>query len=242
MAEQDKIQELIDSSEDALLQKIIDRQEGALGLEEQNQSGPSPTQAELARWEQALNELEGIAAPSKTMPKRKRLGRIALLAILAAALLLVAASALYYPLMNWVESVHERYTQFQAGNDAQVRVDLWDAVYLPTNLPTDFAISDAFEFENIKIIEYANAEGERLIFYQYGPDANVQVDTEAANKTIVTLETGVEAYLIDKGSLSTLFWSDGGYGFSVEFQPDEIETAQIQAFAGGLQWKQSKRG
>lgn len=238
MADQDKIQELIDASEDALFQKIIDRQEGALGLEEMTQPGSAPTQAELAQWERALNELDRVASPAKTLPKRKRVGRIAVLSILAAALLLVAASALYRPILNWVESVHEKYTQLQASSSAQARVDLWTAVYLPTYLPPYFTVSDAFEYEDIKIIEYASIEGARLTFYQYKSNANVRVDTEAANKTAVMLITGVEAYQIDKGSLSTLYWNDCGYSFSVEFNPDEIKTSEIQAFAGNLQWRQ----
>lgn len=237
MADQDKIQELIDASEDALFQKIIDRQEGALGLEELNQCGAVPTQAELARWEQALNKLVDVKAPGTT-PGKKRLGRTALLAILAAALLLVAASALSRPILNWVESVHEQYTQLQAKNTAQDEIDSWSGYYLPTSLPAHFAVSDAHKADDVAMIEYANTEGFRITFYQYSPHSSFRIDTEKADKVITDLIPDQNVYLFSKKNLSAFSWNCGGHLLSIEFNTGSVEESELRALIGSIQWQQ----
>lgn len=237
MADQDKIQELIDASEDVLLQKIIDRQEGALGLKEMAQPGPAPTQAELARWEKALNELDRAASPAKALPKRKRLGRIAVLSILAAAFLLVAASALYRPILNWVESVHEKYTQLQAGETVESQVAKWNSAYVPEEAPEGFCISDAADLGDLKYIEYANTTGDRVTFYQNTPGSNVRIDTEKADRTITPWVDGQTAYLFQKGSLFTLYWNQGDAVLSVEYTAQTISEIAIKAFAENIQWR-----
>lgn len=233
----DNIRDLMEEAEDALFQKIIDRQEGALGLEELNQSGPVPTQAELAKWEQALDKLADEKASGKP-PVKKRLGRTALLAILAAMFLLVAASALSRPILNWVESVHEQYTQLQAKNTAQDEIDSWSGYYLPTSLPAHFAVSDAHKADDVAMIEYADTEGARITFYQYSPHSSFRIDTEKADKIITDLIPDQSVYLFSKKNLSTVSWNCGGHLLSIEFKTGSVDETELRALIGSIQWQQ----
>lgn len=237
MTDDEKIQDIIEASEDALLQKIIDRQEGTLGLEELGHPGPVPTQAELKQWERGLDKLAGGRRLAKPSFKGKRLGRAVLLVILAAVLLLAAASALYRPILNWVESVHEKYTQIQAGETAENQVAQWESAYIPEVSPDGFSISDAADLGDVKFIEYANAGGGRITFYQYGPRSSVRIDTEKADRTITAWVGGQTAYLFRKEELSTFYWNQGGCILSIEYDAADIQESEIKAFAGRIQWR-----
>lgn len=187
----------------------------------------------------ALVAYQALHTPKRkhTPVRHRRLRRTMVAAALFISALLMAASA-FPGLFVWLETVYEQFTQIHAAGTAQEEVDRWAGVYLPAYLPPSFTISDAMSTEDVKVIEYADTQGDRITFYQYSPDANVRIDTEAADKTEASWLNDGNAYLVHKGDLDTVYWEIGDCILSVEYNPDAVPVSEIKAFTVSIQWRQ----
>ena len=74
-----ELQDLFEQSEDALFRRIVDRQEGALGMAERERLGmDGPSAVTLARWDRALDALERQKRreePPPALPPKRSLRR-----------------------------------------------------------------------------------------------------------------------------------------------------------------------
>lgn len=231
----DKIKDLMDEAEDALFQKIIDRQEGAQGIAENTLPAPGPTGAELARWTLALDALSRQAPPQR---KRVRLRRTVILAALLGAALLVAAGAFHRQILNWIETAHDQYAQLQAGRTAQQELDGWTGAYVPTALPLGYVLRYAKSTEQFKVIEYADSSGDQITFYQYCASSTVRFDTEEASKTVFPWVGETTAYQFQKGGRTTLYWTNKTSVFSIAFDAASVPESEMLSFAQSFEWRQ----
>lgn len=217
MADETDLRGLLEAAEDELFQKIVDRMEGMQGMqgiEESRLAKEEPSQEELLKWNTALDKLERQLTQPKKCKSNKRRWIAVLAAILAATLL---ASANAYHIMNWFETVREKYTLIHQENSISSEISRWEGAFVPDEVPKDFTISDALCGDDMLIIEYADTAGHRIVFYQYSPGANILIDTEKADKVIDYKVADYTAYLYYKGELITLYWNNGAQVFSFEF-------------------------
>lgn len=225
----DKIDELIARSEDELLQAIIDHQEGML-----DQGGllSGPSEANLAHWHYVLRRTNAPEQQSPKPTKRPRLRTVILVAILLAILI---GSATGLVISNWIERQHEKFLQLQAEMPPADLVAGWVKVYVPEQIPEDYAISDAVCSDTLKFIEYANTAGDRIAFYQYSTDANIRIDTEDADKELLWSDSS--GYLFFKEQTASLSWNNGIYTFSLEYDPAKVSQTDIEKMAQSIVWK-----
>ena len=234
-----ELQDLFEQSEDALFRRIVDRQEGALGMAERERLGmDGPSATELARWDRALDALERQKRreePPPGPPQKRSLRRVLLLAAIIAAVLALSAAAVRVYVLNWTEQATEKYLQFQAGESAAERVARWQEAYVPSTVPRDYQISAAAYSESSKFIEYANTAGDRLLFFQYPGSAAVRIDTEAADREVDWF--GQKAYLFLKEGTAMVTWDGGDCIFSIEYDPEAVTGEEIKEMAKSLEWK-----
>lgn len=233
-----ELQDLFEQSEDALFQRIVDRQEGALGIAERERlGGEDPPAVELARWNRALDELERRKKreePPPAPPKRRSLRRVLLLAAIIIAALMFSATAIRAYLLNWTEQAAEKYIQLQAGESAAERVARWREAYIPEIVPEDYTISDEGDSQNFRYIEYLDSQGHRLMFFQYPEGSAVRIDVEGAATVADWL--GGSARLITKGKTSIVVWDNGGCSFSIEYESDALSLDAVEEMAESLKW------
>lgn len=218
--------ELIERSEDELLQAIIDHQEGML-----DQGGllPDPSEANLAHWHYVLHRANAPEQRSPKPTKRPRLRTVILVAILLALLMGSAAGLI---ISTWIERQHEAFLQLQAGVPPDDLVAGWVQVYVPEHIPEDYAISDAVWSDTLKFIEYSDTAGTRIAFYQYSTDANIRIDTEDADKELLWPDGS--GYLFFKEQTASLSWNNGIYTFSLEYDPARVSQADIEKMAQSI--------
>lgn len=218
--------ELIERSEDELLQAIIDRQEGV-----PDQAGlfPGPTETSLIRWHHALDE---AFAPEEQCPKPTKAPRLRTVILVAILLALLMGSATGLIISTWIERQHEAFLQLQAGVPPDDLVAGWVQVYVPEHIPEDYAISDAVWSDTLKFIEYSDTAGTRIAFYQYSTDANIRIDTEDADKELLWPDGS--GYLFFKEQTASLSWNNGIYTFSLEYDPARVSQADIEKMAQSI--------
>lgn len=204
---------IMDSLKDQTFQEIIDRMEGIQGIEENKLPGDDPSERALTNWTRELDKLER-AAKRKT-PHRKRFIHIAMVAVLLLSFLLISVNA--HHILNWFGATYEKYTKLQQTASIETEIKGWKDVYLPEYVPEDYTISDGIATTDAKSIEYTDTEGHRIMFYQYSPQSNIMIDTEAADKTMTSAVAGHTAYVFHKNGLTTLYWDNGIQTFSIEF-------------------------
>lgn len=232
----DNLKDIVERSQEEALQRIIDRQEGKLAREELKGPGRVPTAEELAHWSSELDRLEE-QEKSSGLNRRKWLLRLAVLAALLAALLALSVGAIRAGIFNLFVTAQEQFTQINTSQSPERVVAGWRQFYLPSCLPDGYIISSPIDDENIKSIEYSNSSGERILYYQYSPNSNVRLDTEKADKQYNDSVNGETAYLFEKGTLSTLYWStDKGYILSIEFNPSSVTAEEILDMAESVQF------
>lgn len=225
MSEEKDLHRLVEDAEDELFQAIVDRMDRLEAPE--LEPGPGPPPEALARWRAALGRLERVPA----VRNRRRLGlRIAVVIAILAGVFFLGAHALTF---NWIELVREEYTQIQLRADTSPEevVDGWTDAFRPSCLPEDYHMSDAIDGADFKAIEYTDTEGHRIMFYQYGPDSNVRIDTESAEVRRSGTVNGHTAYWVQKGAVATLYWNDGQRIFFIEYAPECLSDAEILNFA-----------
>lgn len=223
MAESTRIRDLLEQSEDQLFQRIIDGQEGLLGIEEARRYG-GPSEEELARWTERLDKLADKPFPSR------RWRRVAVAAAIIAAGLAVTVLAYQADLLNFVETVHEQFTQISPGNTPEEVVSGWVGAFRPEYVPEGYLMSDAVDNGDTRAIEYANSEGVRFTFYQSTADTNIRIDTEAADLSDCRVGD-VFGRLARKDGLSTLFWSTTEASFSIEYDASRTSDREIRQLA-----------
>lgn len=135
-----------------------------------------------------------------------------------------------------MDATHEKYTQTQLTDPPEAQVRGWSQAYLPGYVPEGFTVSDCFNGEDFKSIEYADVSGTRFTFYQYNASASIRIDTEAADKAMEQTISGHTAYQFQKGGLSTVYWSNGALIFYVQFDQGALPEPEIIQFANGLKW------
>lgn len=147
------------------------------------------------------------------------LGEYRLVVVVAAvlALLLLPSAAVRNALHNLYISVMERYTQVQLNEPVEQIVSRWKNAYLPSYLPEGFSMSDADNSGEMIFIEYADANDNRITFYQYGIDSSIRLDTEGANEALPCQIGDGVGKLYEKEARTALYWSNGEQSFSVEF-------------------------
>ena len=233
MKENSRLRDLLEQSEDALLQALIDEAEGELGQAELKELAGEPPSAEYAKWRQALHR--------RTAPKRagvsKRWLRVVVAAAIIAALLLLTVAAVRYQMLNFIERVYEQFTQLQPDTSAEARVAGWGDIYLPSYLPEGFFISSAWESGDTKIIEYTNSPGDRIIYYQYDCGSSLRLDSEDADKRACQVG-GIDAWILEKDGLCTLYWWNETGIFSLEFTSGSVPETEIEQIAESLQYQE----
>lgn len=227
-----ELHDLIDSTEDKLFQTIIDRQEGALGMAEQELCGEKP----LYNWPPSHQNSVLSCAPSCGF-RRRWLSRAVVAAIIVFALAITAFAAAP-TVLNWLETAHGNFVHISADESATEKIAAWTQVYVPDYVPEDYLPSDASRTEGMTVIEYVNTKGDRLIFYQYSPSSNIRIDTEFSEETVLTWKNGETAYLSSKGSTSIVYWSSSDWMFSIEYNPEDLTIDEIELMEESIQWQE----
>lgn len=221
------IQDLLEQSEDRLFQRIVDEQEGGLGLTEAARTD-GPSQAALDQWTARLDKLEQ-QQPSPTA-RRRNWTRLALVAAILAAVLALSAMAFHKDILNVVETVRARFTQLSPVELPETVVAGWMDAYLPTYIPDDYMMSDATDTGDFRFVEYTDPQGNCFAFYHYGSDTVAHVDTEAADTQ--SCQIGIwPGLLVKKDGLSTLYWSIENTSFSIEYDSAQINDKTVLKIA-----------
>ena len=231
MKDNGDLYEVLERGEDAMFQQVIDEVEGQLGLAESENRMERPTEKEYTQWKTQLDKL--ARARGKPFINRRWLQRTAFVAAVLILLFSLTAAALKLQLFNFVEVTRERFTQIQPIDLAESRVAEWTDVYLPSYLPDGFFVSDAFESGDAKIIEYADLEGARIIFYQYGPGSGIRLDSEDADKQMCQIG-GQDAWILQKNTRCILYWYDNTCAFSLEYSMETVSELEITQMAESL--------
>ena len=224
MPENRRIRDLLEQSEDQLFQRIVDEQEGLIGLEESRQSG-GPSKEALARWTAELDKLEARPAP------RRRWKRVALAAAIVAAVLALSALAYQMDFLNFVETIQEQFTQLSPSEPPEKTASTWIGAYRLEYVPEGYLMSDAVDNGDTKAMEYANSEGIRFTFYQSGCDTVSRADTEAADAETRTIGGGT-GYLVKKDGQSQLLWQTTDAAFCIVY--GETPEEEIMKIAESL--------
>lgn len=230
------LKEWLDQADEERFQRIIDEMEGVWVQAELGKTDGGPTDAELDQWQEKLDSL--LEHNDVSSHKRVHWKHAAIVAAIIAAVLFVSVNGLY--ICNWVESIHEKYTQIQPINSQATGLEDWADAYIPVYIPKNYARSDTGSGVDFKYIEYTNTEGSRIYFYQYDFDLTLRIDTEQADYTLDREINGQSAYLFQKGSLSTIYWSCGEFTLSIEYDPEFVAESEILEMAKNLQWKEKK--
>ena len=228
MTEDKKLRDLLEESQDDLFQRIIDRQEGRVGLAEAKKE-PDPTQSELDRWNRELDALERGTDKDKAhrMVAWRRLGIAAVIAVL---LMIVTVAALQIRILNVVETIQEKFTHLSPDKSAEDVLAGWENVWLPTSMPEDFMLTDVVENGDIRAVEYTDSEGTQLTFYQYNSDTMLHLDTE--NAVVSNCHVGeFQCRLVYKAGWSALYWNNSDLAFAIEYDPDKTPDPVIQQVA-----------
>ena len=214
--------------EELLFQKMIDLEEGRLGIEEAQRFG-EPAPDELARWDERLDKL----VKHSVQHRRRNWKRIIIAAAIIAAVLTITVLAVHTNLLNFIETVQEQFTQFSPAETPESIVSEWLDPYLPAYVPAGYMMSDAVDNGGTKAVEYTNSEGIRFTFYQSGGDTNIRIDTETAETEdrCVGREAG---YLVQKNGSSSLHWNTVGAAFSIEYDPIFIEDKEALRIAESI--------
>ena len=224
MSENRRIRELLEQSDDQVLQRIIDEQEGLIGIVESKRLG-SPSDDVLAKWSAKLDKLPGQRRG------RRRLRRIVILAAIVTALLLAAVAGAYHTeLLNWWERVLEEVNTFNVEEDPEALVKTWNGFYAPTDIPEDFEIARAVDGVASKIIEYHNAAGNRILYYQYTDDASFGLDMEDA--TPLHVLSDASAY--EKEGETTYYWFVEDRAYVIIFDSDAVTLDAVERMAESL--------
>lgn len=216
MNRKNQLKDLLESSDDELFQKLIDRQEGAEGQSESYVLGIA-SEPEMQQFHNRFTATYCAASDHKPSGARWKLGRGFLVAVFVMVFLFTVAKA-YPKMLNWVIESFDEFIQFHSNTSPEETMELWEDGWVPTYLPDDFRITDVVCGETAKLIEYSNTTGERIVFYQYSTNDNFHLDIENAIQEECQID-GKPAYVIEKEEISTLYWLDTDWSFSIEFPP-----------------------
>lgn len=219
------VHEIIEQAEHEALQRIIDEQEGLLGIEESRRLGEASPE-DMEAWERLLKAIPVTSGP----PKRRRWKRLLVAVAVLMALLVISSIAFHVRILNVVEGIQEKFTQIQVSKSAEEMIEGWAGAYILEPVPPGYFYSDAVDAGDYKAVEYANSEGGRFTFYQSADQTGLRIDTEGAVSTPVTIGA-IPAKIIFKNELATLTWTDGQTYFSIEYCPQQVGDAQAIQFA-----------
>lgn len=227
----EKIADLIEQSDEQLIQQIIDVQEGAIGLEEKH-FDVEPSAEALKRFQAGLDKL--CFAECEPVPSRHahKVRKFIILAALIAVLLCIAVTAFHLNLLNWVERLQDGASTFTVEADPEDIIRSWDDANIPSAIPTGFILHAAISGTSAKIIEYVNTAGDKLTFYLYNADANFSLDTEDVSVELAQIETGM--YFYEKELQSTLYWFSNDRAYSIDFNANAVSLDAVVQMAKSL--------
>lgn len=231
MDDRKNFSDILEQSDDQAFQAIIDRQETALAKAECASTGPALTKETLEKWENALDELPD---PPEGYCGRRKLRRMAMIAAIIMALLLLAAgaSAFHVQLLNWWEQIWEETSIIHVEEDPEAVIQTWKGFYAPTAVPEDFQAARAINGTTAKIIEYRDAAGSRILFYQYTADASLGLDKEHADT--LNAQDREDIGTDGNGNETNYYWFVEDRAYLIVFNAEDVTVDAVEQMAKSL--------
>lgn len=84
--------------------------------------------------------------------------------------------------------------------------DAWENLYYLSYLPKGYTMTESnHKSENVALIFYKNGEGDQIAFQQFFTQTNIQIDTENAKVTNLSVN-GEDAILVEKEDFKVMTW------------------------------------
>ena len=144
---------------------------------------------------------------------------ILLIIVVGGVCTVINVEAVRVPVLNWLIDVQEKYTQIQFLPTANNEIPDIEFGYLPNG----FTIQ--FDREGINSKMYSLISDDVTIYVDiFSTNSPINLDTEDAIVTNITIQDEYSAMLIEKDSHIQLFWSDNSYVYIInaEYSVDEI--------------------
>lgn len=120
---------------------------------------------------------------------------------------------------NTVTHIQKKFTQYDFVDD---KADMqgyipkdWAGRYYLTYLPEGYQLSDTSKQDKVAVITYTNPSGEPIIFYQYGQNVSVRVDTENGEITDLNINGDEEAFCLKKEDIVLVNWRQEDFTFQI---------------------------
>lgn len=132
----------------------------------------------------------------------------AILFLLIASMFIVTISvdAIRLKVYNLLLESNEKYSSVRVDEVPEGLAD-WKSYYLPAWLPEGFRVRNAKDFSNVKMIEFTNEDGLKIVFTQAINGSELQLNTEGGKQTEVLIHHQ-QAILSEKPGETILFWNN----------------------------------
>ncbi|MBN2285978.1 MAG: DUF4367 domain-containing protein [Tissierellales bacterium] len=152
---------------------------------------------------------------------------IVLVILTAMSAVIFSVEAIRVRVLNFFMEKNEKYTEVRidSNNGKLTPVQDWDSYYSPEYLPEGYFFSEASDGGLIKVLEYTDGVNQ-IVITQGGSDSGIQLDTEDAVVTEVTID-GNEGLLVIKDDWTMLFWHNDDSSFTIYGRINEEEIIKI---------------
>jgi len=240
---------LYEEYEDSLFRLVmhdVAEKEGKLFLEEKEQLKNDPEYVPAkAALENFNKQLEAYFKKSKDYAGKQRmlktLNRVAVVVLIVLAVLftsVITVQAVRVRVLNFWMDIKPEYTSFQlkeSGGDSDgsdIAIN-WHKAYAPTYIPAGYEVSDIFDGELIRKIEFKNAQGLLITYMELSESSKPALDTENASVFETININGHEGTLVVKNSLATIIWAMNDRIFIMQGQ---IEKDIVIKMAEGVKY------
>jgi hypothetical protein len=169
----------------------------------------------------------------------KYLNKIAVFLIIVTVLLSVSiftVEGVRIKVLNLIMNIQNGYTEIRLDNDKENKNIIgnnlyinWDNAYAPTYIPNGYSIRNLTNNKNLKAIEYANKNGETILFQQLDEKGSANIDTEDADKVEKIVIQGCDGLLVNKDGLITVIWN--AESFILNTPTDNLQNEDVVKIA-----------
>lgn len=146
--------------------------------------------------------------------------------LLGISIIGVGVEAVRLKIFNLVVEVMDEFTSMEVEENEDLSDDS-NHIYMPTYIPEGYVSTGVETFNGVTIIQYVNAKGDTILFEQCKDEHSVlRIDTEDAEYKKVVINH-VEAFIINKNSMTRLVWHDNEMAFTLMGTLDENELIKI---------------
>ena len=193
-------------------------------------------EVDLPHSEEYLSSIVTIPCQVRIIKDKKHsLKKKLLIGLVAALLAVLTACALSKPIVDFVERVHNGFTELISGENDVKKIE---SFYMPTYLPEGYKIASESYHESSFSVVWENEEN-KIIFYQrILSNSSIIIDTEDATYDSLYIDEQKVYYAL-KNHQYSFFWENDVYSFQLQCS-DTIPREEIEKIISNIQEQPEK--